>query len=112
MPLAAARRAHRRRLIGETDHQTRRSFPRETPDERWIYPVTDVPRDVVDRFRIFLVIAENVPGGFVVPVPDRPVVRTHVEDVRRDLFVVGDAFVHSHALRIPRSHPDPAKARI
>src|ERR1017187_622146 len=77
---------------------TSRGTSDKTPAEGRQQPASEGPRDGVDGVRILLVIAENVLGCFIVPVPHGPVVRPHIQHVRSDLLVVRNAFVDLEAL--------------
>ena len=78
-------------VVCKADHHPGAAVAREGPDEGRIDAITDAPRDVIDGLRIFVIVAKDVCGADVVPVPDRPIVRADREDVRDDLLVHGHA---------------------
>src|ERR1019366_7433697 len=96
-------------VVCQSQHQTVRSVPGESPDKRRADAITDLTCHLIDWPRELVVVAQKVAGGELVPIPERQVVDSDIGCVGNDLLVVSNSvFVGAKFLRIASGEADLA----
>src|SRR5579862_7027393 len=81
-------------VVRKSNDQPEISLIVVTPDERWTNPVADASVDAVEPRRRCFVVTRQQPGINVMEVPQRPVIRADVHDMRNHVFRRRDSSLH------------------